>query len=80
MAKLEHEFNYYQEHREELLRLYEGKFVVIRGNQLLGAYDSELDAIRETSATYPLGTFLVQKCEAGDDSLVQMFYSGVAFA
>lgn len=80
MAKLEVEFNYYRQHQEEMVRLYKGKFVVIRDSQVLGAYDTELDAIKETSAKYPIGTFLIQKCEAGDASLTQMFHSRVSFA
>lgn len=80
MAQLEREFNYYRAHQEELVRLYKGKFVVIFDNQVLGAFDTEMDAIREISPKYPLGTFLVQKCEQDNDSLTQMFHSRVLFA
>ena len=80
MAHLEREFNYYREHQEELVRLYDGKFVVIYDSQVLGAFDTELDAITETSPKHPLGTFLVQKCERGDASYTQMFHSRVSFA
>ena len=79
MAKLEREFNYYREHQEELVPLYKGKFVVIRDSQVLGAFDTELDAIKEISPQYPMGTFLIQKCEAGDASLTQRFHSRVSF-
>ena len=80
MAQLEREFNYYREHQEELVRLYEGKFVVIYDNQVLGAFSTELDAIKEISPKYPLGSFLIQKCEAGNASYTQTFHSRVSFA
>ena len=80
MVQLEREFNYYREHQEELVRLYEGKFVVIHDNQVLGAFLTELDAIKEISPKYPLGSFLIQKCEIGNTSYTQMFHSRVSFA
>jgi hypothetical protein len=58
----------------------EGKVLVIKGQKVLGVYDSELQAVEETVKTHPLGTFLVQKCEAGQESYTQTFHSRVAFA
>lgn len=76
---LEKEFDYYLQHQEELVKSYNGKFIVIKNCQVIGAYDSEIDAIEKTSLAHELGTFLVQKCESGSDSYTATFYSRVAF-
>jgi hypothetical protein len=81
MAKpLEKEFQFFLKHQDELVAKYRGKFVVIKGEEVLGAYDDENDAIRETSLAHELGTFLVQKCEPGSESYTHTFHSRVALA
>ena len=81
MAKaLEKEFEYYLAHQAELVEKFDGKFVVIKGNEVLGAYDSEIEAIEETMKEHELGTFLVQKCEEGEESYTMTFHSRVAYA
>lgn len=77
---LEKEFQYYIDHQDELVEKYGGKFVVIKGDEVLGAYDSEIEAIEETTKEHELGTFLVQKCEAGEENYTQTYHSRVAFA
>jgi len=79
-AKLEKEFRFYLEHQDEFIKKYNGKFVVITGDNLIGVYDSELEAVEETSKKYELGTFLVQKCEPGEESYTQVYHSRIAFA
>jgi len=75
---LEKEFKYYIGHQNELVNRYRGKFIVIKGCTVIGAYDSDLEAIQETSKKEELGTFLVQKCEPGKNSYTQMYNSRVA--
>lgn len=76
---LEKEFNYYLEHQEELVKKYNGKFLVIKDCNVIGAYDSELEAVEKTTKEHELGTFLVQKCEPGSESYTQTYHSRVAF-
>jgi len=76
---LEKEFKYYLEHQEELVKKHNGKFIVIKGEDVLGAYDSELEAIQEASKEHELGTFLVQECVPGTESFTQTFHSRVRF-
>lgn len=80
MEVLEKEFKYYLEHQDELVDKYNGKFVVIRDCEVLGAFDSELEAIAKSSERFELGTFLVQKCEPGSESYTQTYHSRVVFA
>lgn len=44
---LEQELKAYNEHHDELVGKAEGKFVLIRGTQILGTFDSKMDAIRQ---------------------------------
>jgi len=77
---LEEEFKYYLDHQKELVEKYNGKFIVIKNLEVIGAFDSEIEAIEKTSKDYELGTFLVQKCEAGTDSYTQTYHSRAIFA
>jgi len=80
MEKLEKEFKYYLEHQDELVKKYNGKFIVIKNREVIGAFDSELEAIEKTAEKHELGTFLVQKCEPGSESYTQTYHSRVTFA
>jgi hypothetical protein len=77
---LESEFKYYLENQKELVKKYNGKFIVIKDLEVIGAYDSELEAVQKTSEQYELGTFLVQKCEIGSESYTQTYHSRVSLA
>lgn len=78
-AKLKREFEYYLKHQDELVEKYNGKTIVIKGECVLGAYNSDQEAIQETCKTEELGTFLVQLCTPGDEAYTQTFHSRVAF-
>ncbi len=80
MEKLEKEFKYYLEHQDELVKEYNGKFIVIKDCEVIGVFDSELEAVEKTAEKYELGTFLVQKCEPGTESYTQTYHSRVLFA
>ena len=78
-AGLAEEFEFYLNHQDELVKEYAGKYIVIKDRKVLGAYGSEAEAIRETTREHTLGTFIVQKCEAGNEAYTQVFHSRVAF-
>lgn len=77
---LEREFNYYINHQGELVSKYDGKFLVIKNDEVIGVYDSESDAYNETEKKEELGTFLIQHCTPGEESYTQAFRSRVSFA
>ena len=77
---LKKEFEYYLAHQRELAEKYEGKIIVIKNGVVLGAYDSDIEAINETTKEHEMGTFLVQLCTASPDSYRQTFHSRVVFA
>ncbi len=77
---LEQEFQYFLDHQDELVAKYRDKFVVIKGQDVVGAWGSEVEAITEASKLHELGSFLVQECTPGTDSYTRTFHSRVAFA
>ena len=77
---LEKEFKYYLANQDDLVQRFNGKFIVIKNNEVLGAYDNELEAINKTKEKHKLGTFLVQECTPGDEKYTQVYHSRVSFA
>ena len=76
---LEQEFQWYLDNQDDLVDKYVGRFIVIKDCEVLGDYESKLEAINETEKHHELGTFLVMKCEAGSEDYTQIFHSRVAF-
>jgi hypothetical protein len=76
---LENEFRYYKDHQDDLVAKFRGKYVVIKDQKVIGVYDSEIDAVIESSKEHKLGTFLVQKCEPGKENYTAVFHSRVAW-
>ncbi len=74
---LEKDFEYYLEHQDELVRKYNGKYVVIKNQEVLDAYDDIETAVNETAKNHELGTFLVQRCSPGKEDYTQTFHSRV---
>lgn len=77
---LDTEFQYYLEHQMELAKKHEGKYIVIKDQRVLGAYDDEIEAVKATSQNHEMGTFLVQLCSADPKSTVQTYHSRAHFA
>jgi len=57
---LEKEQAFYEANRVELRSKYAGKRVVIASNKILGIYNSDREAIKETAKTMPRGSFMVK--------------------
>ena len=57
---LEKEQAFYEANRAELRSKYAGKRIVIANNKILGVYDSDREAIRETAKIMPRGSFMVK--------------------
>lgn len=74
---LKKEFQYFLDHQDDLVKRYSGKFIVIKDEDVKGAYNSEVEAIAEASKQFEPGTFLVQECQGGSDIYTQTFHSRV---
>jgi hypothetical protein len=76
---LEQEFKYFLEHKSELINKYLGKYIVIIGDKVMGAYESEIEAYSESLKTHKIGTFLIQLCTPGTESYTHTFHSRAVF-
>ncbi len=76
---LEREFQYYKTHEDEFVKLYNGKFIAIVGEQVVGIFDTELEAYQEMKKKYGLGKFLLQLCLDEKGNRIQHYHSRVAF-
>jgi len=64
---LEKELALFAKMKPELLKSYDGKFALIRGEEFLGAYDSAENAYAEGVRRFGRETFLVKKVVAEED-------------
>jgi hypothetical protein len=60
---LDIERQYFQDHQEELLKAYPGKFVVIREQRVVGAFDGLADALSVGAKEFGLTPFLVRRTD-----------------
>ncbi len=74
---LEREFNFYLKHQDELVAQYRDKYIVIKGNKVLGAYDDELVAYLITKNEHPVDTSLIHLCQPGVANYTQTFRRAV---
>ncbi len=78
---LDREFQFYLDHQDELVAKHNGLVVVIKGDEVIGVYDDELEAVTETRKSHALGTFLVQRCTPGDEAYTRTYHTHrVAFS
>ena len=76
---LEREYQYFETIVSQLAIDHPHKLAVIKGEQVIGIYDTMEQALEETARDHELGTFIVQPCE-DRSNIVQRFHSRVAFA
>lgn len=78
-SPLKQELEFFKKNQEELVKQYEGKFLVIKDCKVQGVYDTEIAAYTEASKKFDLGTFLIQQALPGENTYTQTFHSRVAF-
>lgn len=76
---LEKEFQYYLDHQDELVKKYLGKYLIIKNKEVVGVYDSKIEAYHEGNNKFESGTFLIQRCSEGNADYAQTFHSRVSF-
>lgn len=64
----EKELEFFVSHQGELVEKYRGRTLVLRGEEILGVYDSPLMAFSETAKTMKPGTFMIQRCVPGESA------------
>jgi hypothetical protein len=63
---LEKELGYFEQHRSELLGRAKGKFALIKNEELIDTFDSQVDAIRAGYRQFGNEPFLVKQIAAVD--------------
>lgn len=68
-------FKYYLEHQEDLVSKYDGKYLVITNDGVVGAYDSLNEGYEVALKTYGKGNFMLQLCSEGEKDYSQRFFT-----
>ena len=79
-TNLQKQLEYFKSHQEELVRKYEGKFLVIKDQEVKDVYDTEIDAYTDAKKKFEHGTFLIQQVLPGQESYTPTFHSRVALS
>ncbi len=58
---LEEERRYFDEHLEEWLNRFAGRVVLVKGQELIGSFDDEDDALAEGARRFGRSSFLVRR-------------------
>lgn len=81
MAILEELFQWYLDHQEELVKKYNGKYLVIKDNEVAGSYEDENTAYFDAVEKHGLGNFIIQLCTPGKDAYtIEMYTPRYSFA
>lgn len=60
------DFSFFLKNYQNLFKSYGHKFIAIKDEKVLGAYDSVPEAINTLSENYKPGTYIIQEC-TGDE-------------
>ena len=77
--ELDKQFKFYLENQDTFVEQYDGKVIALKNEEVLGAYENELDAVNVTLRRHELGTFLIQRVSPGDEAYTATFHSRVTF-
>jgi len=61
----EKELDYFIKNQNELVEKHEGKVLAIKGEEIVGVYDTPLDAYLKIEGNHELGKIMIQPCERG---------------
>lgn len=57
---LDREISYYEKNKRKFRELYDGKYLVIKGHEVLGVFESHSKAYDETISDHEVGTFIIK--------------------
>ena len=69
MEPLKTEREYFARSLEEWLKLYLNKFALIKGEELIGTFDTDMSAVAEGARLFGNAPFLVRRIVPGDQVL-----------
>ena len=72
-VSLQREFEFYLANQDEMVKQYDGKVIVLKNDEVLGVYDSELSAFTEVVKQHERGTFMIQRVSEGNEAYTAIF-------
>ena len=67
---LQREFHWYLANRDELVKRYRGRYVVISEQAILADYATAADAYQATVKTHKPGTFIIRRCIPAEEERI----------
>jgi hypothetical protein len=62
------ELQFFKDNQDRLVQQCDGKTLVLRGKQVVGTYDSKLEAYLDAKKRFGAGNFMIQECRPGPDA------------
>jgi transcriptional regulator with XRE-family HTH domain len=73
------DFDYYIANLDKLVNIYKNKYIVIKDQAVVGAYDTQLDAYFDATKNFEPRTYIIMYCIPGESSYSQTFNSPAIF-
>jgi hypothetical protein len=74
---LDREQAYFEAHKDELREKYSGKRIVIAGEEIKGAYDTDAEAYAAAVKTMKPGSFMIKPVTRTDEEAIQRYMNRV---
>lgn len=68
-------FEHYKCHQAELVKEYNGKYIILTENGVQGAYESEAEGYYKAEEQFGLGNFILQLCTPGTEAYTTQCYT-----
>ena len=73
---LDKNYDFFLNNKKELCKKYLNKFLIIKDEEVFGAYETFEDAL-DAAKNIEAGTYIIQKCEKNEE--IQIFHTRVRF-
>jgi pilus assembly protein TadC len=68
-AMLEKELAFYEKNLDNWLSLYPGKFILVKGEELVGVYDTNEQALAAGASHFGLASYLIRRVEKSKEDI-----------
>ena len=62
------ELAFFIANQPELVKKHRGKVLVLRGESVVGVYESPIEAYLQAQKEFPVGSFMIQPCAPGPEA------------
>lgn len=74
------ELRFFIKNQKDFVKKYRGKVLVLQGQNVIGIYESPLEAYLEVQKKHKIGTFMIQPCEPGPEAYTVTISSNATFS